>query len=309
MSLRYNIHATQVMTKLKALSGVARAPFLLLPVTLIASGAAAAAFDGDLRWTRTMVALVGLVSLHVAVNVLNEWSDMRTGIDLKTKRTPFSGGSGTLPASLISTKEAFVFGVICAGIGLATGVYFVATVGWALLPIILFGAVCVVGYTDFLARVGLGEIAAGLGLGALPVVGTALVQDGTLGPTVLWVALPAGYMTFNLLLLNEFPDETADRTGGRRNLVIIWGRRTAARFYVGAGLLTPATIAAGSVVGALPVAALLATVPSLLLVKPLRWALSDVSQDVPVPALGSNVAWNLTTNLALAVTLALSSKV
>jgi 1,4-dihydroxy-2-naphthoate octaprenyltransferase len=295
------------MTNLKALGGVARVPFLLLPVTLIASGAAAAAFDGHLKWVRTVVALVGLVSLHAAVNVLNEWSDMRTGIDLQTKRTPFSGGSGTLPAGLLSTKEAFAFGVICAAIGLACGVYFVATVGLVLLPIIILGAICVVGYTDFLARVGLGEIAAGLGLGALPVVGTALVQDGTLGATALWVAFPAGYMTFNLLLLNEFPDEAADRIGGRRNLVTLCGRRTAAALYVGAGLLTPATIAAAVVVGAFPVATLLAMVPSLLLVRPVRWALSDSSQDVPIQALGANVAWNLTTNLALAATLGLSS--
>ena len=33
------------MSKLAAYAGVARAPFLLLPVTLVASGAAAAAYD------------------------------------------------------------------------------------------------------------------------------------------------------------------------------------------------------------------------------------------------------------------------
>lgn len=294
------------MTSLKALGGVARVPFLLLPVTLIASGAAAAAFDGHLSWTRTVVALVGLVSLHTAVNVLNEWSDMRSGIDLHTRRTPFSGGSGTLPSGAISSRETFVFGVVCAGFGLAIGVYFVATVGLVLLPIVVIGAICVVGYTDFLARVGLGEIAAGLGLGGLPVMGTALVQDGTLGVAVAWAALPATYMTFNLLLLNEFPDEAADKAGSRRNLVTIFGRGTAATIYVAAGLLTPATIIAAVLLDAFPIAALLAAVPSLMLAKPLRWALSDPSQEVPIPAMGANVAWNLTTNLALAATLGLS---
>ena len=77
--------------------GVARAPFLLLPVPLVASGAAAAAYEGSFGWTPTLLALVGLVLLHVAVNALNEASDMTTGIDLRTTRTPFSGGSGTLP--------------------------------------------------------------------------------------------------------------------------------------------------------------------------------------------------------------------
>ncbi len=286
---------------------MARVPFLLLPVTLIASGAAAAAYGGHFYWTNTVVALVGLVSLHAAVNVLNEWSDMRTGIDLHTKRTPFSGGSGTLPSGAISTKQTFTFGVTCAAIGLAIGIYFFTRVGLVLLPIVVFGAICVIGYTDFLARVGLGEIAAGLGLGGLPVMGAALVQDGTLGAAAVWAAFPATYMTFNLLLLNEFPDEAADRAGGRRNLVTLLGRRAAATIYVVAGLLTPATIVATVLLDVFPVVVLLATIPSLLLVKPVAWAVSDPSQDVPIPALGANVAWNLATNSALAATLVLSA--
>ena len=68
--------------KLKECAGVARANFLLLPFTLVAVGAAAAAFDGDFNLFHTLLALVGLVGLHVAVNALNEVSDFRRGIDL-----------------------------------------------------------------------------------------------------------------------------------------------------------------------------------------------------------------------------------
>ena len=85
------------MSKLAAYAGVARAPFLLLPVTLVASGAAAAAYDDRASALATVLALIGLVALHAAVNAFNEASDMRSGIDLQTTRTPFSGGSGTLP--------------------------------------------------------------------------------------------------------------------------------------------------------------------------------------------------------------------
>ena len=70
------------MAGIKEYASVARAPFLLLPPTLVAAGAAAAAWDGAFSWARTLLALIGLVSLHMAVNILNEWSDMRTGIDL-----------------------------------------------------------------------------------------------------------------------------------------------------------------------------------------------------------------------------------
>jgi len=294
------------MDTIGSFAGVARAPFLLLPPTLVASGAAAAAWDGSFSWPRTVLATVGLVALHMAVNIFNEWSDMRTGIDLHTDRTPFSGGSGTLPAGGMSTGTALWFGVVCSGVGLAIGVWFLRQVGWVLLPIVIAGAIAVVAYTDVFARIGIGEVAAGFGLGAGPVVGSALVQAGEWSTAAAWAAVPAFCMTFNLLLLNEFPDEKADRDGGRRNLVILLGRKTAARGYAAAGLLTPLAIVAGVVVGAMPPPCLVALAPSLLLAKPLRWAFSDPASPVPIPALGANVIWNLATNALLAASFAIA---
>jgi len=295
------------MSILKAFAGVARVPFLLLPVTLVASGAAAAAYEGPISWMRTVAALIGLVALHIAVNVLNEWSDMRTGIDLKTLRTPFSGGSGTLPSGAISRQQALVFGLSWAVLGLAVGVWLLVQVGLVLVPIMVLGAVCVLGYTDLLARIGWGEIAAGLGLGGLPVLGTALVQNGTLGQAAVAAAVPATLMTFNLLLLNEFPDAAADQAGGRKNLVLAMGRTRAAAVYAAAALMTPTAILAAIIADVLPVLSVAAVLPSLLLVKPLRWAFSSAAEPVPIPALGGNVIWILTTNLMLAVTIGVAA--
>jgi 1,4-dihydroxy-2-naphthoate octaprenyltransferase len=291
------------MGGVKEYAAVARAPFLLLPPTLIASGAAAAAWDGAFSWARTLLALVGLVALHMAVNILNEWSDMRTGIDLETERTPFSGGSGTLPAGGMAPRSALLFGLVCAGVGLVIGLWFLWKTGWVLLPVILAGAVAVMAYTDLLARLGIGEIAAGFGLGAGPVIGTALVQGGGWSAAAAAVSIPAFFMTFNLLLLNEFPDEDADRKGGRRNLVILLGRLPAARVYVLAGLATPLSLIVAVTLDVLPPLCLAAVLPSLLLVKPVQWALTNPDLPVPIPALGANVVWNLATNTLVALTL------
>ncbi len=294
------------MPGFKDFANVARAPFLLLPPTLVAAGAAAAAWETAFSWRRTLLALVGLVALHMAVNILNEWSDMRTGIDLETERTPFSGGSGTLPAGGMSLRAALVFGLACSGLGLGIGLWFLSKVGWILLPLMVAGAVAVLAYTDLLARMGVGEIAAGFGLGAGPVIGAALVQGGGWSTAAAAASVPAFFMTFNLLLLNEFPDEEADRTGGRRNLVILLGRNRAAWGYVLAGLATPLAIVVSAASGVLPSWCLLAAVPSLMLVQPIRWALHDPNEPVPIPALASNVMWNLATNSLVAVGLVLS---
>lgn len=300
-------NATPSVSTAKALVGVARGPFLALPVALVICGGGAAAYEGTFLWGATLLALVGLVALHAAVNIFNEVNDYRTGIDLATHRTPFSGGSGTLPSGILSPGAALVFGIVNAVVGLAVGVLFLIHVGWVLLPIVAGGAFCVLAYSQLLARIGLGELAAGLGLGALPVLGTVLVQDGTIGTAAVAASLPAFFMTFNLLLLNEFPDKEADRQGGRRNLVLILGRRPAAVVYAAAALLTPISVIVAVALAVLPPLALAAVVPSVALLGPLRWAFGEPVAEVPIPALGANVIWNLATNVVLGASLAIAA--
>jgi 1,4-dihydroxy-2-naphthoate polyprenyltransferase len=293
--------------KVKPYLGVARAPFLLLSVTLVASGSAAAYYAGAFNWARAFLALVGLVALHASVNAFNEASDMKSGIDLRTQRTPFSGGSGTLPSGQIRTRSAFVFASALALLGCVIGLYFLLRVGPLLFPILFVGALCVLAYADLLSHTGFGEIAAGMGLGLLPVLGTSIVMGSERSAPAIAAGIPAFFMTFNLLLLNEFPDEMADRTGGRRHLVILLGRRGAALVYSTAAILTPVSIAAAVAAGYLPAFSLAAIAPSLFLVGPLRWACRSEAQPVPIGAMAANVVWNLATNVVLAASLVLAA--
>lgn len=296
------------MSKLDAWAGVARAPFLLLPVTLVAAGVAAAAYDDRAFALPSVLALVGLVALHAAVNAFNEASDMKTGIDLRTVRTPFSGGSGTLPSGALSVAGARGVGIAGSIAGLAVGVFFLMSVGWWPLSLLMaIGAVSVLTYTTVFARSGLGEIFAGLGLGLLPVIGTALVQRGVVGPAAWAAGIPACLMTFNLLLLNEFPDEQADRAGGRRNLVLLLGRRPAARVYALAVLATPLSLVVAAAAGALPTLALIGVLPAWFATPAVRWAVARPAEPVPIPAMAGNVIWNLSTNLAVALGLSLAA--
>lgn len=296
------------MSKLSAIAGVARAPFLALPVTLVAAGAAAAAYDDRASVLPTGLALIGLVALHAAVNAFNEASDIKTGIDLHTTRTPFSGGSGTLPAGALSPEGAIGVGVAGSLIGLVIGAYFLWRIGWWPLAAIMgVGAISVLIYTQVFARSGVGEVFAGLGLGLLPVVGTALVQDGVIGSAAWAAGIPAFLMTFNLLLLNEFPDEQADRAGGRRNLVLLLGRRRSALVFALAAIATPASIAVAVMSGVLPVFALIGALPSWFVAPAVRWAFTRPGEPVPIPAMAGNVIWNLATNVLMAAGLGLAA--
>ncbi|MEF8882546.1 MAG: prenyltransferase [Halapricum sp.] len=280
---------------------VARVPFLALPLTLVALGVAAAIQDGQFSPVRSALALAGLVAAHVTVNALNEASDYEQGIDERTDPTPFSGGSKTIPEGELEPADARRFAAVTAGVALLVSAYFALVVGPAVVPLLVAGTVFVIGYTDVFARMALGEVVAGLGLGGLPILGVALVQTGTVGPTAVAVAVPASLLTATLLLLNEFPDEDADRAGGRRNVVLVFGRRRAAWAYVLVALAVPASLLAFVFVGQLPVAALLGVMPAVLLARPLSWALERPERSVPVAALRDNVGWILATNAAVAV--------
>jgi 1,4-dihydroxy-2-naphthoate octaprenyltransferase len=129
---------------------VSRANFLALPIALIALGAAAASLTGRIDPVRTVLALIGLVSLHVAVNAINEYSDYRRGIDEETEETPFSGGSGTLPAGDLEPRLVLHLSLLAIGVGATIWAYLLYVVGIALVPIVLLGGVTVVGYTDLL---------------------------------------------------------------------------------------------------------------------------------------------------------------
>ncbi|MGB7065006.1 MAG: prenyltransferase, partial [Syntrophobacteria bacterium] len=80
--------------------GPMRLPFLILTPACVMLGAATAAWSGsELNLYYLALTFVGAVAAHISVNALNEYDDCKSGLDFNTQRTPFSGGSGTLPQS------------------------------------------------------------------------------------------------------------------------------------------------------------------------------------------------------------------
>ena len=104
------------------------------------------------------------------------------------------------------------------------------------------------------------------------------------------------------MLLNEFPDAEADREGGRRHAVILFGKSHAAKLYVSIMFLMYVVLIGGIVLGSLPMTVLLALFPLPLalgaMIKALKYN-NDFAQLVP--ALGMNVIVVLATDFLMAV--------
>jgi 1,4-dihydroxy-2-naphthoate octaprenyltransferase len=52
------------------------------------------------------------------------------------------------------------------------------------------------------------------------------------------LSIPVGLSIFNVILINEFPDEEADRAIGKKNLVVRFGKERMGDLYTGLSILT-----------------------------------------------------------------------
>ena len=278
-----------------------RPQFLLLPVVLSILGTGMAFYDGSFNPGYAILAFVGLLLAHVSVNVLNDYFDFKSGVDLKTRRTPFSGGSGMLPEGNMKPLQVLWFGIVCFVLIVPIGVFFVIVQGWPLLPLLLVGALCILFYTPIILKKGWPEWSPGLGLGTLPVLGAYFVQTGQYSIAAVIAAVPSGLLVHNLLLLNEFPDVDADATVKRKTLPISIGPKKAAIVYSSTTILVYVWIIGAVIFGQMPPFCLIALLTAPLSIKAIRGSFHLDDMEKFMPALGSNVLVVLVTQLLLGV--------
>ncbi len=279
-----------------------RPQFLILSVVLAFLGTAIAWNTTGLfnPWIAVLAGL-GLVLAHASVNIINDWFDYRSGIDQNTLRTPFSGGSGILPAQKMTPQQILWLGLFFFGVIVLIGVYFVIRSGWPLLPLLATAGICIIVYSPLILKTRYPEWAAGLGLGTLPILGVFFVQTSVYTIPVLIASIPSGLLVYNLLLLNEFPDIEADRNAGRKTLPITEGRRKASIVYAVVTIMVYAWIVLAVSLQQMPVFALISLLTVPLAVKAIRGALNSADFNILVPAMADNVKVVLLTQLLLGI--------
>jgi len=298
------------MSSFKSLVGPMRVPFLLLTPACVVLGVATAYWQtGHLVVGQVLLVLLAALAAHVAVNALNEYVDFQTGLDLRTQRTPFSGGSGTLPQNPRLARAALLTGVVSLVILAAIGLYFVYLRGIMLGLLGVLGILVIVAYTPWITRSPLlCLIAPGLGFGPLMVIGTHLALGGQMSATALVASLVPFFLVNNLLLLNQFPDVEADRSVGRHHFPILIGRQRSAYLYALFLILTYLSLLLGVIAGVLPAVALLGLLTAFILPRLILGVVRH-AENVPqlMPYLGMNVLINLVTPVLVALGLFLAA--
>lgn len=254
----------------QAILAASRLPFLTLPpiCILLASASIYHQFQifnlGLVMWI-----LIGAVSAHVSVNLFNEYSDFKSGLDFNTKKTPFSGGSGALPDQPDSANSVLYAAIFTLLLTAVAGLYLLSVcffrdnhLNYSLLLIGLSGLILILIYTGPINRHPLlCLISPGLGFGWFMVYGTSSALLGDLPLSLL----PAAFLLFllvnNLLLLNQLPDLEADRSIGRKHIWIVKGEAFGVGVYLFTTLLIPVLFLIAILCKIWPVFSLLALIP------------------------------------------------
>jgi 1,4-dihydroxy-2-naphthoate octaprenyltransferase len=266
-----------------------RPQFLILSVVLAFLGASVARYDGHFILWQAILAGVGLVFTHASVNILNDYFDYRSGVDLAARRTPFSGGSGILPAKLLTERQVLWLGIAFLILAVPIGIYFIIERGWLLLPLLLVSAFFIVLYSPFILKRPWPEWVAGAGLGILPILGMYFSQSGAYTFHAFVAGVPSGFLVHNLLLLNEFPDAEADTRANRKTLPITIGKRNAAFVYLAVNIATYIWLIAWVAAGVMPAWALLGLLTIPLAIRSIRGAFHPDDPSRLAPAMAANV--------------------
>lgn len=294
------------MNKIQAVLKSFRLPFLILtPACVFLGFSTALATQAEINYYNIGLVLLAAISVHVSVNTFNEYFDFRSGLDLKTTRTPFSGGSGGLVAYPDAIKLVLYVAVSALILTVLIGLYFISLHGLLLLPLGAMGVLIVLTYTPWINKhPWLCLVAPGLGFGPLMVVGTYFALTGEYALLPAFVSLVPFFLVNNLLLLNQFPDIEADKSVGRNHFPIAYGLRKSTMVYSAFSAAALLTITMGISLGFLPKTSLFTFIPLAVALMIVPAILKNAgNRQKLIPFLGINVAVTISTPVILGITL------
>ena len=210
---------------------VIRIRFLLASVIAVSVGLA-------LNWWQNstiepfdaLLTFAGVMALHASVDLLNDFWDFKRGIDTKTPKTKMSGGTGVLPEGLLKPSSVYRAGIAFLIIGSAIGAYFVITDGIIIAAILGFAILSIYFYSTKIVDSGLGEFFVAV-KGSMIVLGTFFIQSGQITIESILAGIVVGSLSSLVLFIASFPDHDADKSKGRKTLVIAVGKQKATKLF------------------------------------------------------------------------------
>jgi 1,4-dihydroxy-2-naphthoate octaprenyltransferase len=241
-------------------------PTLLYGLSLSVIGVAAAAHYGYFSASLGALAIAGTVLAQISVNVISDYFDYSSGLDLElglNRKSSLAGGSTLIAKGLIKPRPALALGLLAFVSAAAIGTYLVM-LRIQLLPILLIAALSILLYSKYVKRIPyLSEPLCTLNY-ALMVIGAFIVVAGAqyLSYGVVLMAVSAGILLGgDALYINEVPDSRLDRKYGvKHSVAMLRTARKIAIYYIAMQSAAYFLLVLGVLGGMLPALSLLCLV-------------------------------------------------
>jgi 1,4-dihydroxy-2-naphthoate octaprenyltransferase len=284
-----------------------RLPFLtgsVLPV-LVAAGLA---YWQQQLWSTRLLFLtaLGVASLQVGANLLNDYYDSFGSDPLNEYYTPFSGGSRVIQNQELSAETVRAMAYAFLGLGMLCGLalIFLGRTWVAVVGAVGLSAAYLYSASPIqLMSAGFGELTIFLAFGPVLTWGSYYVLTGTFKPIGLAVGLPLAFLITAILWINEFPDLEADAAAAKNQLVVRLGLPKARAVYTGLMLAPFVSLVLLLEVFKLPEMIMAGLVALPLAIRAVRaaWRTSPTDPEfVPIQAL------TIQTHLVLGLTMTLA---
>jgi len=211
----------------------------------------------------------GILFFHLFSNLYNDYYDVSDGTDEANteyfnagmnssilKGAQLSGGSRAIELGLITLKGTkslantmFILGVMTALAILYASYMNTGSNSNAINSVIIAAIGIFIGYfytakpIKLSSLYGLGELSIFLAFGPLLTLGTGFAISNDTIPlysqefyNLIWIGVPLGLLTTNILFINQYPDYTSDKKVGKNNLVVFLGKKNS-RWIYGLNLL------------------------------------------------------------------------
>ena len=199
-------------------------PAAIAPV-LVASAYAGDSFSLPLF----LAALIVALSLQVAVNFANDYSDGVRGTDAARIGPLRLVGSGTKSASAVKGAAYLSF-----LIAIVAGSYLAITVSYWLFLVGLLAIIAAWRYTggkNPYGYRGLGEISVFIFFGLVATMGTFFIHSETIDLRITLIGIAMGAIACCILLLNNIRDIESDIAAGKRTLSVRIGKKKSITLY------------------------------------------------------------------------------
>jgi len=192
-----------------------------------------------INWLNAILALLVSLSLQIAVNFANDYSDGIRGTDenrvgpVRLVASKLASAKAVKNAAMICFLAASIFGLILA-----------IRVSWWLLLAGVISILAAWNYTGGKSPYGyrgLGEISVFIFFGLVATIGSYIVQSHRVTWQSVLVAIPVGSLSCAILSVNNLRDLPKDAIVGKRTLAVRLGDQNARRMF--AGLLLTANFA------------------------------------------------------------------